>query len=485
MGIYIRGSRDRDVQRWRIDAAAQALRDNGFDVEIEVDDQWRPTADREADRAVRADERADRLHERAGAAASRRDARQHAADRVYEAIPFGQPEMPGHHSYAADHNRRERARTNVNKAIKEDRYAGDLAERANAVRVHEDAKDNPRAIMRRLERLRADLRRWERERVAAAEADTSAGYQARVQREIDRLAEDIAHQEAKLADRAASGEFVAWGPDNLAKDDLVQVRSYGWYRVTRVNRKTVSLDNPMWPQKAPFDEIFGRRRDGLQYDTPHGQPWPVHLATAVERWQRLEHGARIAGYDPADQTRARHVRWAQRLVHGLDLSASDAEVTAFWPGTADPETVSESRRLSAAYLAVFDRLEAGELVPDIVASLLADRRAPSWRLPDGDPVDRHPQDLHPGDLVKGVWQYSGGRRELWRYFAGPVTAVGPVEHRRELGNWVSVALTDSPPREFQTHQWLAVFPGRTPEPPAVVSAAAGPGVDESVRDSGL
>jgi hypothetical protein len=58
IGLYIRGSRDRDAQTWRIEAAATALRAAGFEVTVEIDDQWRPAADREAAYTDRADERA-------------------------------------------------------------------------------------------------------------------------------------------------------------------------------------------------------------------------------------------------------------------------------------------------------------------------------------------------------------------------------------------------------------------------------------------
>ena len=68
---------------------------------------------------------------------------------------------------------------------------------------------------------------------------------------------------------------MAWGPDNVVKSECVKVSQFGRYRVTRVNRKSVSLDSGRWPQRITFDEVFGRRRDGLQLDTPNGEPWPV------------------------------------------------------------------------------------------------------------------------------------------------------------------------------------------------------------------
>lgn len=468
--IGIRGSRDKPAQTTRINAAADALRAAGHEVTVDVDDTPRPVAEVEADRADRAAGRADRLDERAGLAAGRGAARQAAAESVLDRIPFGQPMLVDHYSYTGDRNRRERACANMSKAITEGRYAAELAGRADAVRANEDAKDNPRAIMRRVERLQADLRRWQRELAEAQAGAASDTYRARVQSEIDQLTEDIAHQEAKLADRSASGEFVAWGPNNLAKGDLVQVGGHGWYRVTRVNRKTVSLDSDRWPQKAPFDEIFGRRRDGIQYDTPNGEPWPVTLAIAVTRWGQLVRDGRASGYDRDQVVRARHVAYAQRLVHGLDLSAADAEVVAFAPDDGD---TTARRELAAACLSVYDRLAAGEPAPDIAATLTPQGR-PTWRLPDTAPQDRRAcpgwphvegqQFVAAGDLIAWVWDRSSHGRIPWRGFVGPVADVSAPKDRSERGVWVTITLADGTARDFETAQWLAVYPAGTVNP---------------------
>lgn len=457
VGLYIRGSRDRDAQTWRINPAAEALRAAGFEVTVEIDDQWRPAAVREAASTDRADERADRYDERATREAGRRDARQAAADRTLDAIPGGQPMMPDHSSFRADRNRRERAWANMDAALVHDRQAGRLAERANAVRAHADAKENPRVVMRRIEKLEADLRRWQRELAEAAASTTdTTGYQQRVQREIDRLTETIAHQKAKLDQHAAAGTFTAWSPDTLAKGDLVR-GEFGWYLVKRVNRKSVSLDNDRWPQTLPYDKIYGRRRDGVQHDTPHGQPWPVELAEQVARWQLQVHRATNSGYDPDQQRQARHVGYARRLVHGLDLSTTDRQTAAFWPTAKTPEDLAERRRLSAAYLAVFDRLEADERVPDIVASLTPARGSAAWVMPDGEPVDRKPGQLDRGDIIAGLWDTGPNGRELWPHFQGPVEHVSdPIARGGRI--WLTVTLTDGTDREMTTHQWLAVHP---------------------------
>jgi hypothetical protein len=457
VGIYLRGSRDRDAQTWRIEAAAKALRDKGFQVTVDVDDQWRPASEREQAAAERADERAERYDDRADAAAGRRDARHDAAHQVLDMIPGGQPMMPGHHSYHGDRSRRERALTNLDKAIDEDKYASRLADRADAVRAHAQRKEHPRVVMRRIETLQADLRRWERELNEATSVDTASdAYQARVQREIDRLTEDIAHQQAKLDQHAADGTFVAWGPQTLVKGDLVR-GEFGWYPVTRINTKSVSLDRTDWPQRLTFDRVYGRRRDGMQLDTPAGKPSPVELALQVARWQQAERRATNPGYDQDAQRQARYVGYARRLVHGLDLSAHDRQVAAFWPTGKTPEALAERRRLSAAYLAVYDRLEADERVPDIIATLTPERDGAGWVMPDGEPVDRKPQQLKRGDIIAGLWDTGQRGRELWPHFQGPVEQVSdPVAH--DGRSWVVVTLSDGAERELAVTGWLAVHP---------------------------
>ncbi|MDP9792594.1 hypothetical protein J2S43_001106 [Catenuloplanes nepalensis] len=455
VGIYIRGSRDHDAQQWRIDAAATALREHGFDVTVRIDNTPRPAAEREADRDARAAQRAERLNERAALAHGRRESRDAAARRLLDGIPTGQPLLTDHHSYAADRHRRERAQTHHDIARAEDRYAQHLTDRADAVRAHAAAAENPRVIMRRVEQLQARQRQWQRHLdTAGASAPTTWCDNAR--REIARLGEDIAHQKAKLDGLATAGDFVAWGPDTIATGDVINVSGTGWYRVNRVNRKSVSLDRDDWPKKAPYDTIFGRRRDGMQWDTPHGEPWPEADAIAVARWARHLRAAGAAGHDPAAQLHTTHVGYAQRIVHGLPITAGDPEVRAFTPGPDEPGTLTDHRRLAIAYLSVLHQLQAGDSVTDIAASISIDPRQPAWRMPTGEPVDRHPQDLHTGDIIAGVWDRGMSGRTLWRSFAGPVTAVSATEDRRDSGTWVTVTLADGTDRAFKTHQWLAV-----------------------------
>ncbi|WP_020525188.1 DUF3560 domain-containing protein [Catelliglobosispora koreensis] len=457
VGVYLPGSRDRDARRHRIDACAEELRANGFAVDVTIDDQWRPAAVREAARDERADERADRLDTAAVASARRSEAARATSDRIFAAVN-GEPPKPDHYNYRRDMATRQKGWAADERASDQSARAVTLSQRADAVRAHANAKDDPRAIMRRVERLKADKRAAERELAEALRAGCAQSYLDRCQRTVDRLAEDIGCQEAKLAEREAAGEFVAWSPDNLAKGDLVRVESYGWFRIARVNRKSVSLDHRDYPTKATWDQVRGRRRDGWQIDAPNATPWPVSTAKAVTRWQSLE---TEATRDSGDPTIPARVRAAIRLVHGLALDAADAEVAAFRPTGSEPEHVQTRRRLMVAYTGVYDRLTAGESAEDLQLSVETDPVEPLWRMPSGEPDDVRCDRVKPGDVVKGMWDNERGGRVLRDGFCGPVASVSEVRSM-DYREWVTITLADGTSCDFRAGWWLAVYPAPTP-----------------------
>lgn len=467
-GVHIRGSRDTFASSRHLERAADALRAAGHTVTVEVDNTWRPAAVREAERGERVDARVDRLDERAGQAAGQAAARLNASDRITDGIPFGQPvQPPGHHSRTAHLNALDRAANHMRKSVEEATKATTLAARAGGSAANEAAKHNPRAVMRRVETLETDVRKWRREL-----ADVTAGseWATTTALRIARHEEEIAYLRAKLAEHADAGTFVAWSRDNIAKGDQVRGGYGDWYTVTRVNQKSVSLNTTSWPKTLPWDEIRGRRRDGVQLDTPNGEPWPVELARNVARWEAHLHRAKGHPHDDATRQHHRYVAWAPRLVHGLDLGAADTEVTAVTAAVTD---VVDRRRLAVEYLTVFNRLTAGEPVPAITASLTPAVVPAAWRLPDrptearragpaGWSVNDTAPLVQPGDLVKGIYD-SGSGSTLRRGFCGPVADVSAVNHRREAGDFVTIRLVDGTETTLKTHLWLAVYPAGTGE----------------------
>ena len=84
--IGIPQSRDHLAKRWQIDQAAEALREAGHVVTVEIDDTPRDVTDVKADRAERLDDRYDRLSTKAERTAAEAAARHAEADRISAAV---------------------------------------------------------------------------------------------------------------------------------------------------------------------------------------------------------------------------------------------------------------------------------------------------------------------------------------------------------------------------------------------------------------
>lgn len=502
-GLYIRGSRDKDIARLRhaIDRTRDALEQAAAGrwtvaVEVADGDGFRPAAERRADADERADGRADMLADRAGRrfgeAAAQDDLNRQRAGRMTD-----EPIKIGHHSENRHRRAVEQLRAGSTKAGELRAAGAYAAERARGVEANAAHRSDPRAIMRRIELLETQRRGYARELagyvresrngagvvVYRDEFPAATGQRADDLRRWDaRDAEEIEHLRGLLADMDAAGTFSAWGPEHFQTGDLVRVLG-SWLPVRRVNRKSVSVpggygmagNDATWNATATWDKVEGRRRDGLQLDTPNGEPWPVELAKRVARWSSVHWGRRAHHYPHGseEERAARHALYAMRIVHGLDLGAGDAQVTAIRDSITGTDDV---RALVSTYLTVFDRLQAGELVPAIRESVTPITGDPAWTLPaDVEPVDRHPQDLRPGDLVAGAWDTAGLRggraTTLHRGFCGPVEHVGDVRDYGELGRWVMVTLTTGDARDFSVTRWIAVHPADGGDPAETVEPA--------------
>ncbi|MEU5091029.1 DUF3560 domain-containing protein [Streptomyces sp. NPDC021356] len=236
-GLFLKRSRDREAQTWRINAAAEALRAAGHEVTVEIDEDTRRSfAEAEADREERAAERADRFSDRAGRAVASADARRAAADQLSKRFEFGQPILVGHHSEGRA--RRDAARIDANmRASFEDRdRAGYWSNRAQASESYAQHRNDPYRTLRRLEKLRADLRAQERHLAAETAAGRDGARHARL---IEEMTEEIAHWEGIVEKAKAEGVKV-WGPEDFTAGDFVRTGG-SWHEVIRVNPKTLSI----------------------------------------------------------------------------------------------------------------------------------------------------------------------------------------------------------------------------------------------------
>lgn len=281
----LRSSRHRRPKYADIDLMQRLLTDLGYTVTRDIDETMPTVEDQEADLAERMDDRSNRLAERsekqAGAAAATRA----KADAVFENIPFGQPMLVGHHSYKADHNRRERAGNNLTTSIKQSEYAAELARRSDTAAAHMGARHNPVTVGNRIEKLEADRRAVHRrlDGDGAIESYTDehgSPRERRVKRppegeardrltaEATDLDEQLAYWRRIYAELQAEGKASTAGPDTVAKGDWVLIRGY-WYRARRVNKKSVSVPSHLvnateqgrreWTDTVPWHEVREHR----------------------------------------------------------------------------------------------------------------------------------------------------------------------------------------------------------------------------------
>jgi hypothetical protein len=250
-------------------------------VQTAIDDTFRAVADVEADRAQRADDRADRLAEAAGRRTAAGEASYESGRERLARIPFGQPRMPDHHSYGRDTRYRERAAGAMDKGVAPMREGGQLAARADAATAHQAHRVNPRVTQRRIERLQADARGVERELANARRVGAAQSYVDRLTSRLEQLNAEITYWQGQAAAAVEANEYRPWGPEHFQKGDEVRIGGT-WYPVARVNKKSLSIPPVIgmgsptsatgqpwsWTDTVPYDKVFGRRRGGVVDEQP-------------------------------------------------------------------------------------------------------------------------------------------------------------------------------------------------------------------------
>ncbi|MFF2612345.1 ParB/RepB/Spo0J family partition protein [Kitasatospora sp. NPDC058046] len=251
VGLYLPRSRDRRADTWRIGRAKDALEAAGFTVAVEIDEyERRSFAEAEADRTERAEERAERFDDRAGRALAASDARHEAARSIMRHIPFGQPILVGHHSQRRAEKDAERIDGHMRKSIAEGKRAQHWAARAEAAGHYEEHRKNPGTTLRRIEKLEAEKRTYER-RQAQAVARASKAVDGELDPEVlvDALAandlelldlcDELGYWRAIVAKAEAEG-FKVWGPADFVPGDYA-LYCGDWHQVARVNAKSLSI----------------------------------------------------------------------------------------------------------------------------------------------------------------------------------------------------------------------------------------------------
>jgi hypothetical protein len=274
VGIYIRGSRDRVANRSRINGLAEALREAGHEVTVEIDDQHRDRATVLADQAERLDDRRDALTAKAERRASDEQALWDYSDRLVEHIPPGQPILVGHHSERGHRRTLERSQNAAFKAVAVGREAKVTALRAAAVGAAAAYSETPAVTARRVERLETEVRDLTRkidgytdkwgQKHESAEGDWYESLSAR----RGQIRDQLQHDRMTLARAMEEGRYTPWTAANIRPGDVVRVCGR-WRKVVRVNKVTVSVETDYsWTDKVRYTEIRDcRTPDGEQRAT--------------------------------------------------------------------------------------------------------------------------------------------------------------------------------------------------------------------------
>lgn len=252
---FVPRSRDRVVDRHRVEQTAQALRSAGFEVSVSVDDTPRAAEDVERDRAERARDRVQALEAKAQRRADREEQAWGRHQQAVESLPpGGEPVKVGHHSEGRHRRALSKAWSSLGRAVEASEDADGARRRADAAAAAEACRSVPLAVARRLERLEAD-----RNRVARSLARTSsAEHGERLEAQLSELDGQIRYWQAVRQHQLDSGEAPSFGPDDIQVGAMVRRGRRQWLEVVRVNSKTVTVapDHDGFPNgRVPYYEI--------------------------------------------------------------------------------------------------------------------------------------------------------------------------------------------------------------------------------------
>ncbi|MFF3654928.1 DUF3560 domain-containing protein [Streptomyces olivochromogenes] len=291
--IYLRGSRDRAADMRRIRGAQSALEGDGHTVTLSIDETVRRTfQEAEGERYQRADERAVRLDARADRLQESSDTKWTEGRRIAASYQ-GEPVKADHHSASKHLRELGRARKLFGQSVEEQREADRCRGLADAAATFEEGRKHVGTTLRRLERLRADKARLERQmeaivQAAVQEADTEQAVEtlvedlARLDADHLDLCEQIAEWAGHIEQAEADGAKV-WRPDDFTPGDYVGLGGR-WYLVLRVNQKTLTVPKSVdWRARVyNRDNQLGKKTSTLPYDKVTGRMSGDEMATQLE-----------------------------------------------------------------------------------------------------------------------------------------------------------------------------------------------------------
>ena len=340
--IGVNNSRDKPPVLGFIDLTQRALEDAGWTVEVEIDGQPRSFRDQEDARADRMDDRAAALHDKADRKIDERDRRYDAAQQIAEGIPTGQPVLVGHHSERGHRRDLKRMDGHLRASVEAGKEALRAEEAAQAADRHMTARENPRRVYRRVQKLEADLHRhqraldghvrrflqhdgtpWMIDEIPPADG-----------RDREQLELNVAHLQVQIdgwqAALAQAKTDGIWVPVDLADVKPGHwIGSWaGWTEVVMANRKTVTVWDSHTRHCGPIppDERF-RRHIAIDEITEHRTTSPYEPPppdVAARELADLDAADAVRGDQPAPAAAAP----AARATHELSEQAVDVLLQA-------------------------------------------------------------------------------------------------------------------------------------------------------------
>ncbi|MGH7743318.1 MAG: DUF3560 domain-containing protein [Candidatus Dormibacteria bacterium] len=283
LGMWgVQQSRDKPVDRWKIEATTEALRAAGFEVTIDIDDTPRAMEDREADRAVRAEARSDALADKAMRRAYESSVKLDRAHEMASLIPFGQPVLMDHYSAGRDMRYRKRIQNLNRQGFEAGHQAEHLQARADTAGARMEYRENPARVARRLEKLEADRRGVQRDidghtrnfrngrgKIVTSEVfePATGGYRERLTIRVSDFDEQIRYWRAFLDQAKADGRWNPIDPASMNRGDFVRYANR-WHKVVRVNKTTVSVETGYsYTDKIKHHEIQEHRKESAATTT--------------------------------------------------------------------------------------------------------------------------------------------------------------------------------------------------------------------------
>jgi hypothetical protein len=222
-----------------------------------------------------AENRAERFQQFSDNADKRAQAAHKAEHAILDNIPMGQPILVGHHSEGRHRRDLERAERHIRKAIEEGDKANYWQRRAEAALKRVERRETPRAIYNRIERLEADLRKFQRD-IVGTEGATFEHYQAWIWFTENRLSFERALIEALPQEaKPINANEIKLEKGGVFFDERQ------WYVIEKVNQKTVNYTTFGLRLKHPVGAITAKNylspaqlqealNEGRLKPAPHG-----------------------------------------------------------------------------------------------------------------------------------------------------------------------------------------------------------------------